>query len=199
MLYITKDGHVDAGSRIKLKIIPNIESGKLDKVNGIVVHQTGGSTAEGAFASYQQPKANGAHFLIDRDGQIYQTASLYRVTNHVGHLKSRCIETHNCSSAELKAAGQIRGVKNLSRFEQQKDFPRRFPSNADAIGVEIVGRPVSGEGENAIYETINDQQNDSLRWLVKELANTLSVSMNEVYKHPQVSYKVKTEAGTAKW
>lgn len=116
MLYITKDGHVDAGARIKLKIISNIEGGNLGQVNGIIVHQTGGSTAEGAFSSYQKPKANGAHFLIDRDGQIYQTASLYRDTHHVGTLRSRCIETHNCSASELKEAGQVRGVQNLSRY-----------------------------------------------------------------------------------
>lgn len=29
------------------------------------------------FNSYQTAKANGAHFLIARDGKIYQTASLY--------------------------------------------------------------------------------------------------------------------------
>lgn len=100
MLYITRAGHVDA-ERIKIKIFPGVENGKLEVVNGIVVHQTGGATADGAFSSYSKPKANGAHFLIDRDGQIYQTASLFKVANHVGLLRSRCLETHKCSDSEF--------------------------------------------------------------------------------------------------
>ncbi|MEJ8812223.1 peptidoglycan recognition family protein [Variovorax ureilyticus] len=198
MLYITRDGHVDA-ERIKVKIFSSIERGKLDVINGIVVHQTGGSTADGAFSSYQKAGANGAHFLIDKDGTIYQTASLFRVTNHVGHLKSRCMETRKCTAAELKAANSIRGPINLSRFELRKNFPSRFPSNTDSLGIEIVGRPIEGKGEDAIYEPVNAQQNASLQWLVKQLGETLGVSMREVYKHPQVSYKVKTEAATAIW
>lgn len=198
MLYITRQGHVDA-EKITVRLFPGIEKGRLEVVNGIVVHQTGGPTADGAFASYSKPKANGAHFLIDKDGRIYQTASLFKATNHVGTLKSRCIETHKCTNSEFKAASQIRGYKNLSRFEGRKAFPSRFPSNADSVGIEIVGHPVSGVGENAIYDTVNERQNSSLRWLVKELSETLNVSMNEVYRHPQVSYKVKTEAATAKW
>lgn len=198
MLYVSKDGHVDA-ERIKLKIFPNIERGKLGSVNGIVVHQTGGPTADGAFSSYMNVGANGAHFLIDKDGAIYQTASVFKVTNHVGRLKSRCLETRECTEAEFKIASAIRGVTNLSRFEQRKSFPNRFPSNADSLGIEIVGHPIEGEGEDAIYDTVNPQQNASLQWLVKQLAETLGVSMHEVYKHPQVSYKVKTEAATAVW
>lgn len=62
-----------------------------------------------------------------------------------------------------------------------------------------MGKPVSGEGENAIYETVNDAQNSALKWLVYELSDTLKISMSEVFRHPEVSYKVKTEAGTAKW
>ena len=77
MLYITKDGHVDAGARIKMKIISNIENGKMDKVNGIVVHQTGGPSAESAFSQYRTPKANGAHFLIDKE-RMARSIKLHR-------------------------------------------------------------------------------------------------------------------------
>jgi N-acetyl-anhydromuramyl-L-alanine amidase AmpD len=191
MLYIDKNGYVDA-ARIKKNIIHNIERKPMDSVNGIVVHQTGGSTAEGALSNYEKPGANGAHFLIDKEGVILQTASLYLRTNHVGKLKSRCLETYSCSEAEFNAAKAVLGKEQYSRlsnFEKKKRFPDRFPFNDDSIGIEIVGKPISGEGENAIYETVNDRQNDSLKWLVKELASTLGVSMTEVYK----------EAETAKW
>src|SRR5262249_48567523 len=60
-------------SRVTDKITASIEKGTLPRVNGIVVHQTGGATAQSALANYNRG-AEGAHFLIDKDGTIYQTA-----------------------------------------------------------------------------------------------------------------------------
>ena len=79
--------------KVKLKMFATIERGLLKKVAAIVVHQTGAATAESTFQSYKGP-ANGAHFLIDKDGTIYQTARLTQRTFHVGKIKSRCLETH---------------------------------------------------------------------------------------------------------
>lgn len=39
MLFISKQGHVDA-ERVIVKIFPSIERGPMEKINGIVVHQT---------------------------------------------------------------------------------------------------------------------------------------------------------------
>lgn len=89
--------------------------------------------------------------------------------------------------------------KQLSRLEKKKPYPERYPANFDSLGIEIVGKPASGEGENAVYEEVNEAQNSSLRWLVAELTDTLKVLMTEIFRHPEVSYKVKTEAGTARW
>ena len=201
MLYITKDGHVDAGARIKMKIIPTIENAKMGKVNGIVVHQTGGASAESAFQTYKNPKANGAHFLIDKDGTIYQTASLNRVTNHVGKMQSRCVVTHQCSPAEFKRMHALELAwkpSQISRIEERKKFPDRFPSNADAVGIELVGE-APGEKDHEIFVNVTDAQTASLKWLVKELTETLNVSMREVYKHPHIARKNKTEARSAEW
>jgi len=71
--------YIDA-ERIILKTFKNIEHGQMDAVNGIVVHQTDSTTANSTFNSYQTKGATGAHFLIDKDGTIYQTASLLKVT-----------------------------------------------------------------------------------------------------------------------
>jgi N-acetyl-anhydromuramyl-L-alanine amidase AmpD len=201
MLYITKDGHVDAGARIKMKIISNIENGKMEKVNGIVVHQTGGPTAESALSQYRTPKANGAHFLIDKDGTIYQTASLYKVTNHVGKMQSRCVVTRQCSPAEFKRMHDLESAwkpTQISRIEEKKSFPDRFPSNTDAIGIELVGE-APGKENKEVFVEVTDAQNASLQWLTKELMETLNVSMSEVYKHPHIARKNKTEARSAKW
>ncbi|WP_034914948.1 peptidoglycan recognition family protein [Erwinia sp. 9145] len=199
MLYIDEKGYVDA-ERIVVKIFNTIERGKLRKVNGIIVHQTGGPSAESAFNNYKNKGANGAHFLIAKDGAIYQTASLYKVANHVGNIRSRCLMEMRCSPVELaKIKPFLNQYKQLSRIEQKKTYPERYPANFDSIGIEIVGKPESGEGENAIYEKVNDAQNSSLKWLVNQLSDTFNVSMADVFRHPEVSYKVKTEAGTAKW
>lgn len=199
MLFVNKNGLVDA-ERIIVKRFNTIERGKLDKVNGIIVHQTGGSTAESSFNSYKNTGANGAHFLIDKDGTIYQTASVFKITYHVGNIRSRCYMEKKCKPSEIsKIKPLLNKYKQLSRLEQKKPYPERYPANFDSLGIEIVGKPVSGEDQDAIYEKINDAQNSSLKWLVAELSDTLKVSMTEIFRHPEVSYKVKTEAGTAQW
>jgi N-acetyl-anhydromuramyl-L-alanine amidase AmpD len=199
MLFVNKNGLVDA-ERIIVRRFSTIERGKLDKVNGIIVHQTGGSTAESSFNSYKNTGANGAHFLIDKDGTIYQTASVFKITYHVGNIRSRCYMENKCKPSEIsKIKPLLNKYKQLSRLEQKKPYPERYPANFDSLGIEIVGKPVSGEDQDAIYEKINDAQNSSLKWLVAELSDTLKVSMTEIFRHPEVSYKVKTEAGTAQW
>lgn len=199
MLFVNKNGLVDA-ERIIVRRFSTIERGKLDKVNGIIVHQTGGSTAESSFNSYKNTGANGAHFLIDKDGTTYQTASVFKITYHVGNIRSRCYMEKKCKPSEIsKIKPLLNKYKQLSRLEQKKPYPERYPANFDSLGIEIVGKPVSGEDQDAIYEKINDAQNSSLKWLVAELSDTLKVSMTEIFRHPEVSYKVKTEAGTAQW
>jgi N-acetyl-anhydromuramyl-L-alanine amidase AmpD len=69
MLLIDTNGIV-INSRINRALRPTIERGHMKAVHGIIVHQTGGATAQSAFESYKNPSANGAHFLIDRDGTI---------------------------------------------------------------------------------------------------------------------------------
>ncbi|MGK6328908.1 N-acetylmuramoyl-L-alanine amidase [Erwinia sp. DT-104] len=199
MLFVNKNGLVDA-ERIIVRRFSTIERGKLDKVNGIIVHQTGGSTAESSFNSYKNTGANGAHFLIDKDGTIYQTALVFKITYHVGNIRSRCYMKKKCKPSEISTIKPLLNkYKQLSRLEQKKPYPERYPANFDSLGIEIVGKPFSGEDQDAIYEKINDAQNSSLKWLVAELSDTLKVSMTEIFRHPEVSYKVKTEAGTAQW
>lgn len=137
MLFVNRNGLVDA-ERIIVKIFSTIERGKMDKVNGIIVHQTGGSTAESAFNSYKHPGANGAHFLIDKDGTIYQTASVFRVTNHVGNIRSRCYMEKTCKPAEIATIKPfLHKYKQLSRLEQKKPYPNRYPANVDSLGIRL--------------------------------------------------------------
>jgi len=207
MLYVNENGHIYA-DRIKIKIFNNIEHEKMDAVNGIVVHQTNASTASSTFHSYQNKGAAGAHFLIDRDGTIYQTASLFKVTWHVGRLQSRCYLTKKCEPADLQKVADLekswRNYDKVHQIEKVKNYPDRFPSNVDSIGIEIVGKAErqidKKTGEPVfVYEDVNDRQNESLKWLIRELIGTLNVSTTEIYRHPEIGRKTLTEASTAKW
>lgn len=198
MLTIDQHGQV-LNPRIRVDIKPNIERGQLRQVSGIIVHQTGGSTAQSAFSSYAPPKAKGAHFLIDKDGTIYQTASLFKQTTHVGNLRARCLAENRCTPVEFKALKKHRPTEENNR-EKKKAVPDRYPANHDSIGIELVGKAITVVGSKyPVYETVTTEQNASLTWLILELRLELQVPMTEVFRHPTVSRKTPTEAATAQW
>ena len=66
------------------------------------------------------------------------------------------------------------------------------------VNVLIVGR-TAGPKNKEVYEAVTDKQNESLKWLVSEIASKFNVPMTEVYRHPDIGRKNKTEASTAKW
>lgn len=201
MLHIDQQGMV-LDQRVIKAIRPSIERGPMKVVRGLIVHQTGGATAQSSLDSYQRASANGAHFLIDKDGTIYQTASIKRQTWHVGKLKSRCMLEARCSTAEQKLNAKFAPSLENKR-EMRKVVPDRFPSNQDAIGIELVGealpRGAAIPEEKKTYEPVTEAQNKALRWLVRELSVTLNIPLTEVFRHPTVSRKNPSEASTAKW
>jgi N-acetyl-anhydromuramyl-L-alanine amidase AmpD len=197
-----KDGKL-ISAMVKINIMGSIEKGAMTSVSGIIVHQTGGKSANSALESYKKGEA-GAHFLIDTDGKIYQTARTDQKCYHVGKLRSRCYENKSCDVEEMKAVkgilfkkGQVYSsrVSELNKHEQAKSSPDRYPSNEDSIGIEIVGG-VTKEGS---YELVSNEQNASLKWLVSTLIKHFGIGSGEVFKHPEVSYKQPTEASTATW
>lgn len=180
--------------RVRLAIHGAIQRGEMKVIHGIIVHQTGAPTAQSSFNSYKTANPNGAHFLIDKDGTIYQTASIYQKTHHVGFIKSRCMEEHKCAPAEVAALKGKTVGRQIGMVEKQKPFPQRYPDNNDSIGIEIVSG-VQGQ----TFEAVTGPQQVSLTWLVTELTSTLGISTREIYRHPQVSWKNETEASTAQW
>jgi N-acetyl-anhydromuramyl-L-alanine amidase AmpD len=193
MLHIDSQGYI-LDERVKRTPRPLIEHGILHRINGIIVHQTGGASGASSLSSYTLQNANGAHFLIDKDGTIYQVASLQRQTWHVGKLRSRCVAEHRCTPTELRALTHFNPTAEHHR-EMKKQVPERYPSNEDSVGIELVGA-VTSQG---VYETVTAQQNASLQWLVAELTSTFRVSMTEIFRHPVVSRKNPSEAQSASW
>ena len=201
MLHLDSQGYV-LNARVQRTPRPLIEHGPLQRISGIIVHQTGGASGASSLSSYTMQNANGAHFLIDKDGTIYQTASLFRQTWHVGKLRARCLAEHRCSPTELQTLRHF-SPRVEHRIEMAKHVPQRYPSNEDSVGIEIVGAVVAGRGqspaEQGVYETVNAQQNASLHWLVSELTSTFGIPMTEIFRHPVVSRKNPTEAESALW
>ena len=178
-----------------------IEHGDLDGVHAIVLHQTDSSSAEGALNSYRTGP-NGAHFLIDTDGTIYQTASLNKRCYHIGTLiRSRCLalSKDQCSDplvAKARTLGWTAQIKELNRIERMKSYPARYPVNSDSVGIEIVGRHL----DDKTYEAITAAQQGALTWLIEVLHTQFSnVGTDDVFRHPDVSYKNPGEAASATW
>lgn len=199
MLKISEEGMID-DTRIIEKRYIKIENGAMTHIAGIVIHQTDSSTAQSTFSSYSNG-SNGAHFLIDRDGKIYQTASLGKQTIHVGKIRARCIAEKRCTPQENKLAEKW-NPKAMHDREMKKQAPDRYPANIDSIGIEIVGQALPRSEPNQakrVYEQLSSQQSTSLKWLVRELAALLNISPSEIFRHPEISYKNNTEAESAAW
>ena len=207
-LNIDDKGHVQH-ERVLLKtaagretISPKIERMEMPAVNGLVIHQTDSPTVSFTLNSYALKGANGAHFLIDKDGTIYQTASLNKTCNHVRTLKSRCAHEQTCSPRETKL-NQKFNAKAENKREIVKQAGVRYPSNKDSIGIELVGdsfpKGPNIDQKKVKFEIVTDAQNESLRWLVEQLKKEYRIPDSEVFRHPEISYKNITEASTAKW
>ena len=88
----------------------------------------------------------------------------------------------------------------MNKRESAKAVPDRFPSNEDALGIELVGAAIpAAAGGEPTYESVTAAQNDALKWLVGELTKSLGVPMTEIFRHPDVSRKNPSEASTARW
>ncbi|HTD95766.1 MAG TPA: peptidoglycan recognition family protein [Edaphobacter sp.] len=194
-------------SHVKQSIVKKLDHGPLTVIHAIVVHQTDSSTAQGTIAGYNNlPSGNGAHFLIDKDGKIYQTVPLNRKAQHVGYIYAKCFQLHKCVAKEkttyegLYKKGYSSGTRAISTLELKKAYPSRYPMNFDSIGIEIVSKYLGDENNpTRAYEQPTPEQQASLHWLVTNLLESLNLQQTDVYRHPQVSNKTAGEARDAQW
>lgn len=199
MSHIDKDGML-IHPKIVLKRFKHLEHGALPAVNGIVLHQTDSSTFQSTFNSYLKNDV-GAHFLIAKNGVIYQTASLKKRCYHVGKLiKSKCLQINKseCKDKELAkilSFNWAKKVKMINKHERKKKYPNRFPVNSDSIGIEIVGKHINDRQ----YEMLTLLQTESMHFLIDELYTHFRLDKDDVYRHPEISYKHPGEAADTTW
>ena len=195
----TENGKV-IDQRVEIKTYSTLEHGDLNKVTSIVLHRTDSSNAEGTLSAYANGKKSGAHFLIDKNGHIYQTANLKKYCHHVGILLPRCQIEASCDPKELKTITALiheKGLRfstranNVSRHEAEKKYPLRYPSNHDSIGIEVVGWFLPWEKS---FEKPTTQQFTSVKWLVGVLIAEYGLNLrNDVYAHGAIARKEVTE------
>lgn len=76
--------------------------GRISDRNTIVLHITDGSTAEGAIATFQTsqtPHRVSAHFVIDRDGTVYQLVDCQDTAWHASQVNSHSIGIEHAAIA----------------------------------------------------------------------------------------------------
>lgn len=196
MLLFDKAGWA-SDARITVRKFPHLKVGLMTVIKGIIVHQTAAPTAAATLSQYKNAGANGAHFLIDKDGGLSQTASILWKVQHVGPIKARCLAEHRCAPVDAAALAKLK-AKAIGLRELRNSVPDRYPANKDALGIEIVGATI-GAGRDPLFEPVNGAQNSSLKWLVEELRQNFRVPLNEIFRHPDVSRKDPHEAETARW
>ncbi len=169
--------------------IPALERKNLAQPDAIIMHRTVTNTAGQAISSFKN--GVGTHFLIGKDGTIFQTASLNKTTVHVGKIKSRTQVEGTWSKAEQKI---IEGIgwapMELHRYESKKDYPDRYPTNSDSIGIEVVSMY---NEKTKTWDAPPNKQRKSIDYLVHKLQNQFNLDDQDIYKHDQVSYKTAGE------
>ncbi|WP_236037024.1 peptidoglycan recognition protein family protein, partial [Helicobacter cinaedi] len=107
--YVDSEGYIQGagfklptdskGNDVKINLANFIEHGEIGKIRAIILHRTMSKSAQSSIDWWQNHKAKGAgtHFMIDKDGTIYQCATLYKTTWHVGARKKGITITNNTS------------------------------------------------------------------------------------------------------
>ena len=191
-----RDGFI-VDPRVTDRRIAELEHGAMTKVDAIVLHQTDSSTLN---LDHARADGIGAHFYIDKDGSIVQTARLDQSVYSVGKIRSKCDDAHTCAPAEQAAidaimqskAGYGSKVKQLNAHEQAKAYPDRYPANGDSIAIEVVAK---FDPKTQRFERPTAAQTESLKWLTQALAQQYGLDLNaDVYRHSDISYKQADEA-----
>ena len=184
--HLDDNGYIQ-NAGLKFRPIAALENGTIDGPHAIILHRTFSSTAASTLASFG--RGIGTHFLVAKDGTIYQCASLKQKTAHVGPIRSRCLVEGTCSAQEavkIRSYGAMAG----HRHEKVKPYPARYPMNEDSIGIETVAMYLETTKQ---WEPATGAQRKAISSLVKLLQSMYSLTDADVYEHDQISRKTEGE------
>lgn len=184
--YVDSKGYVQ-NAGFTHQPIPELEKGAIDGPKAIVLHRTDSFTSDSALQAFR--RGVGTHFLIDKDGTVFQTASLLRRTHHVGKIKSRCLQsgTPAAEAAMLRSWGWA--PDRIYDHEKRKSYPERYPMNEDSVGIETVAKHLGEDG----WEPPTAQQSTSIAAIVHVLQEAYGLGGTDIYEHDLISYKTEGE------
>lgn len=189
-IYIDDKGYVQ-NADFTHDPITALEKGDITGPHAIILHRTESATASSALTSFK--KGIGTHFLVDKDGTVTQTASLLKYTAHIGKIKSKCYINGTCSAEETK---KIKGFgwapKKVHDHEKEKDYPVRYPINADSVGIEVVGQYNS---TTKTWDVAPEAQLKSIAKIIRILKKEYTLTDDDIYEHDKISYKTEGEGG----
>jgi len=186
-MYTGDNGYVQ-NSGFVIHPISELEKTEIRGPYAIVLHRTASSGVTGPLQSYQRTGI-GTHFTIDKDGTIYQTASLLKSTSHIGKIRSRCEIEGTCESEELRRLKAM-SVTAKHNHEKAKTYPSRYPLNEDSVGIEVVARNNGGDHQ---WDDATVEQRQSIRILIGFLKNEYQLTDDDVHAHDDISYKTLGE------
>ncbi len=184
--YVDEDGYVQ-NAGFALRKIAALEKGGMDGPVAIVLHRTDSSNLQSPLQSFE--KGIGTHFIVDKDGTVYQTASLLKRTHHVGRIKSRCMDSGSCSAEEsklIRSWGWAPG--KVHDHEKKKSYPERYPMNADSVGIEVVA-----DHDGSRWEAPTSAQSQAIAAVVTILKAEYGITDDDIYEHDKISYKTAGE------
>jgi len=76
------DNGMVTDSRVTKNRIKKLEKEPMSRVNSIILHRTVSSSANSTLSSFSS-RGIGTHFLVGKDGKIFNTASLNNATHHI--------------------------------------------------------------------------------------------------------------------
>lgn len=184
--YVGENGFVQNAGFVH-RPIAALEKGVITGPVAAVLHRTVSTTAGSALNSFSS--GIGTHFLIDKDGTTYQTASLRKYTAHVGPIRSRCLAEGACDPEEAKRLRQL-GPRDGHNHEKVKLYPDRYPKNEDSVGIEVVA--MYHESTKS-WDAPTPEQTESVRTLIGLLKRFYGFGDDDVYAHDTISRKTAGE------
>lgn len=150
--------------------IGNLERGSSSFIKaGVVLHRTVSSTGSSALNNFKT--GVGTHFLVDRDGTIYQTASLNKKTSHLRESQLLNSDLSNANTIGIEVVG---------------------------MPLDINGKPTLTSSEVASWEDITPGQASSVGFLVNSLIKTFKLNNNQIFNHEDIQPKTEGEGGTVR-
>lgn len=114
VIYVDHNGYIQ-NTKFISHSVPGLGHGDMPKINAIILHRTESNTKESSFSSFENKHVR-TYFFVYKNGNIYQTESLFEYTSHIGKIRSRCSEEKTCSKEESKAIKKLVGMSKNHMF-----------------------------------------------------------------------------------